>query len=339
MFLYQRGDTTETIEPGNPLPVPLDSANLRTRLFAICDSYGDDIGPLMSGNNTEFSSLTDVAEREQNHAALRSANLTGRYELLYKLGQGGFGVVYLARGRDNGVMYAVKFMRSTPAHDLTSAVTAESSILRNLGPSCMPYICYVEHGRTVAGDWIFITDFINGIDLHHFIYSPLYQQASELAVLILMIAITEKVSILHTLVPPIYHKDLKPANIMVVSLGGTNYDAKIIDFGISEVGRISNRHGTPQYMPENDVYDYILGRRKYYYIDLYALCMTFHELYSRVPEANRTLAFTTFINSLLAYFANDVATKIKARERTIKIPTMEEFIAAMQNQVAAMTTA
>ena len=90
--------------------------------------------------------------------------LDGRFEILQELGQGGFSKVYRVRDDVEGEERALKLFDSAAGYE---AVRREIGALRKIHHPNVVEVFWA--GKTSAGDWYLITEFIDGESLDEFV--------------------------------------------------------------------------------------------------------------------------------------------------------------------------
>jgi serine/threonine protein kinase len=137
------------------------------------------------------------------------------FEVQKKLGQGGYGTTFLSE--KDGRYYVIKTMRKEDA-------VAEYSELKDIGLSCRTHMnCPVDLVIT-DGEAYLITEYIPGKDLSHYEEKTMPEEFYYT----FFVQMLQALSILHK--KKIYHRDIKPNNIMYVK--ETN-DFYLIDFGVA----------------------------------------------------------------------------------------------------------
>lgn len=177
----------------------------------------------------------------------------GRYALLERLGEGGWGVVYVAEQREP-VRRHVALKVIKPGMD-TRLVVARFEVERQaLAMMDHPNIARVlDAGATETGRPYFVMELVRGIRITDFCDQ---QRLSTLERLDLFIKICQAIQHAHQ--KGIIHRDIKPSNILVSLQDGIPVP-KVIDFGIVKAveGRLGDatiytqaHHfiGTPAYM-------------------------------------------------------------------------------------------
>jgi serine/threonine-protein kinase len=213
----------------------------------------------------------------------------GPYRLLKLLGEGGMGVVYLARRDDLGSVAAVKILRDawlSPAR--RDRFISEQRLLAQLNH---PSIARLFDADTLAdGTPWFAMEYVEGVPLTEHCQ---HQNTSIAETLSLFRSVCEAVQHAHQHL--VIHRDLKPSNIFVTGEGAV----KLLDFGISKqlddgldpvaLTRTGLRLMTPAYAaPEQ-----CRGERSGIHTDVYALGVVLYELLAgRLPFdlSNRTPA-------------------------------------------------
>jgi serine/threonine protein kinase len=191
--------------------------------------------------------------------------LDGRFEILQILGQGGFSKVYRVRDDVESEERALKLFDS-PAGD--EAVRREIGALRKIDHPHVVKVFWA--GKTDAGDWYLITEFIDGESLDEFVTGKRRlrdREAVDVALDLLdaLVAFHPDAARLKQLEARLgelseaesrewaelkdkglVHRDIKPLNVMLTRTG-----AKLLDFNIaSRVGDpVHTQSGTPPYQP------------------------------------------------------------------------------------------
>ncbi len=211
--------------------------------------------------------------------------LQSRYRILRLLGKGGMGAVYEAMDERLNRRVALKQMMVTDEH-LRQAFAREAKLLANLRHPSLPNVI----------DWFdeddnqFITmEYIAGDDLAVMIQKrgaafpveDVTQWADELL---------DALHYLHTQIPPILHRDVKPANLKIT----TQNRIILLDFGLAKgtAGDMTRLGAdatqsifgyTPQYAPLEQIQGSGTNERS----DLYALAASLYHLLTNTkpPDA------------------------------------------------------
>ncbi|RME74544.1 MAG: hypothetical protein D6776_05055, partial [Planctomycetota bacterium] len=180
------------------------------------------------------------------------------YEILERVGEGGFGHVLRARAPDGRVV-AIKRL-----HDATAAADELAYEFRLLTRLRHPHIVAVLDFGFTDGVPYLVTDWIEGADIVTACRGwPLRELAPTLAGMLRALE--------HMHARGVLHRDLKPHNVLVDAHG----KAWLIDFGLAGLaGRGGSRSGTPAYAPP----ERLLGRPEDPRSDLYAVGVLLHVL-------------------------------------------------------------
>lgn len=176
-----------------------------------------------------------------DHAAAFREQLAARHGLtgVEKIGQGGMGEVYRAFRPQLNDTVAVKRLSGDLANDPAAQARFENE-MRTLARIRHPAIVSVKDGAvTDDGEAYYIMDFVPGVDLAQIISDRQRSgrpfTVSETATLLRPIAYA--LDYLHLrMSPPIVHRDVKPANILVPRDGSYDAESLLTDFGISLAG-------------------------------------------------------------------------------------------------------
>jgi len=218
----------------------------------------------------------------------------GRYKLLQKIGEGGWGVVYMAE-QEEPVRRRLALKIIKLGMDTRSVIARFEAERQALAMMDHPNIARVlDAGATDAGRPFFVMELVRGISV------TAYCDQHSLAMpgrLRLFVQICQAVQHAHQ--KGIIHRDLKPSNILVSDHDGRPMP-KVIDFGIAKASevRLTDKTlftafeqfiGTPAYMsPEQaEMGGLDIDTRS----DVYSLGVLLYELLTgRTPFASGELA-------------------------------------------------
>ncbi|HVJ82575.1 MAG TPA: protein kinase [Planctomycetia bacterium] len=247
-----------------------DRPEVREKVLLLIKAHQSMVG---TGDREEATFYQDVAGRPD--AAI------GPYKLLEQIGEGGFGVVYLAE-QTAPVRRRVALKLLKAGMDTRQVVARFEAERQALAIMDHPNIARVfDGGATDSGRPYFVMEYVKGApiteycDRHHL--DP--RQRLELFIVVCQ-------AVQHAHQKGIIHRDLKPSNILV-SLHDTNPVVKVIDFGIAKaLGQeltdktlftgVDQMIGTPLYMsPEQaGMSDLDVDTRS----DIYSLGVLLYEL-------------------------------------------------------------
>lgn len=231
----------------------------------------------------QFSAAARAAQRRTYVA--EGTIVDKKYVIVRVLGEGGMGVVYLARDIHTGVDVVLKSVRSELAHrkDVRERTLAEGRALARIDhPNVVQLKAVVMEGEAL---WL-VMQYIDGESLaqciHRYIDEKKPMPIDEVTRIFRQIA--AGIEAAHR--EGVIHRDLKPANVLIRHKDGV---AKVTDFGIAKgeeeartgKGLTKGIIGSLYYMSPEQV----AGRRDLdKRVDVYALGIVLYEmLMGRVP--------------------------------------------------------
>ncbi len=200
------------------------------------------------------------------------------YVIEQELGRGGFGVVYKARHMTIDRVVAIKVLLATYAKRDPSAkerFKREATIAASLDyPNSLRIF---DYGETDEGVFYIVMEFLSGRDL-----SKALRRDGPMSIPRAIHIIRQ---VLHALIEAhsrgIVHRDIKPDNVMLISLAYDPDYVKVMDFGIAkmadagdQITRAGLTLGTPRYMP----IEQLKGERLSPATDLYAVGLVLYEM-------------------------------------------------------------
>lgn len=191
--------------------------------------------------------------------------MLGKYQILDRLGSGGFGTVYLAMDRLLNRKVALKI----PHHQTDEqALLQEPRIMAALKHPNIVELITVEKKD---GTFFMVMEYVDGESLDKLIRRE--RTLAPARVLEIAIDVCAAIVVAHT--NQVLHRDLRPANILITREGV----AKVTDFGTSRFlemqkeGFARTRIGSPPYMaPEH------FRGRAVFQSDLWSLGITMYEM-------------------------------------------------------------
>jgi eukaryotic-like serine/threonine-protein kinase len=183
----------------------------------------------------------------------RPGTVIGPYKLLEQIGEGGFGVVFMAeQHRPIRRKVALKVLK--PGMDTRQVVARFEAERQALALMDHPNIAHVfDGGETASGRPYFVMELVRGVPVTDFCdqsHLPVRERLN------LFINICQAVQHAHQ--KGVIHRDLKPSNVLVTLHDGTPVP-KVIDFGIAKAAgqpltdktlftNFAQMIGTPLYM-------------------------------------------------------------------------------------------
>ena len=228
----------------------------------------------------------------------RAGTTIGPYKLLQQIGEGGFGVVYMAEQQEP-VRRKVALKIIKPGMDTKQVVARFEAERQALALMDHPNIAKVlDAGATESGRPYFVMELVKGVPVTEYCDKNNLSTSERLS---LFIQICRAVQHAHQ--KGVIHRDIKPSNVMVTLHDGHPVP-KVIDFGVSKAisqqltektlfTAYGQMIGTPQYMsPEQaEMSGLDVDTRS----DVYSLGVLLYELLTGTTpldsERLRTLAY------------------------------------------------
>jgi eukaryotic-like serine/threonine-protein kinase len=240
----------------------------------------------LEGNPT-FLSAENIDRSPQEGEGTR----IGRYKLLEKIGEGGFGDVWMAE-QEQPMRRRVALKIIKLGMDTKEVIARFEAERQALALMDHPNIARVfDGGTTELGRPYFVMEYVAGEQITHFC------NARQLGIedrLKLFVQVCDAVQHAHQ--KGIIHRDLKPSNVLVALVDGKPHP-KVIDFGIAKavaqhltehtlVTRFQQVIGTPAYMsPEQSSFgQQDIDVRS----DIYSLGVLLYELLTGVPPLTKS---------------------------------------------------
>jgi serine/threonine protein kinase/tetratricopeptide (TPR) repeat protein len=227
------------------------------------------------------SPVVDPAGTVDRATAEGPGDVIGPYKLLEQIGEGGFGVVYLAEQTDP-VRRKVALKVLKPGMDSRQVLARFEAERQALAIMDHPHIARVfDGGATPSGRPYFVMELVRGVPITQYCDDHKLEPRQRLE---LFVQVCQAVQ--HANQKGVIHRDIKPSNVLV-SRHDTAAVVKVIDFGVAKaLGQtltdktlftgVAQMVGTPLYMsPEQaGMSDLDVDTRS----DIYSLGVLLYEL-------------------------------------------------------------
>jgi serine/threonine protein kinase/WD40 repeat protein len=245
----------------------------------------------------------------------------GSYKLLEQIGEGGFGVVFMAE-QSQPIRRKVALKVLKPGMDTRQVVARFEAERQALALMDHPNIARVfDGGATTAGRPYFVMELVRGVPITTFCdqnHLPIRERLS------LFLSVCKAVQHAHQ--KGIIHRDLKPTNIMVALHDATPV-AKVIDFGIAKATgqqltdktlftNFAQLIGTPLYMSPEQAQ--MSGLDIDTRTDIYALGVLLYELLTGTTPFDRERLKLVSIDEVRRIIREEEPAKPSTRIRTLR---------------------
>jgi serine/threonine protein kinase len=250
----------------------------------------------------------------------RPGTVIGPYKLLEQIGEGGFGVVFMAEQHEP-IRRKVALKVLKPGMDSKQVIARFEAERQALALMDHPNIATVlDAGQTASGRPYFVMDLVRGLPITAFCDQNQYTPRQRLE---LFVSVCQAVQHAHH--KGIIHRDLKPSNILV-ALYDDRPVVKVIDFGVAKATRppltaqtlhtsIGAVVGTLEYMsPEQAGLNQLdVDARS----DIYALGVLLYELLTGTTPLERKRFQETPLLELLRIIREDDTVRPSDRLSTV----------------------
>lgn len=164
--------------------------------------------------------------------------LDGKYKILNEIGHGGMSVVYLALNERANKTWAIKEVRKDGGNDqevVSQGLIAETEMLKKLHHPNLPSIVDVIDTKD---SFIIVMDYIEGKSLQDLLDTSGPQSVDT--VVDWAKQLCDVLGYLHSRIPPIIYRDMKPPNVML----RPNGQVMLIDFGTAREYKQQNNRDT-----------------------------------------------------------------------------------------------
>ncbi len=149
----------------------------------------------------------------------------GRYEIVQKLGEGGMGVVFLAKDPTLGRSVAIKIISKRSSGEsewLRSRFLQEAKLVALLNhPAIVSIFDLGEH----EGQPYIVMEYVAGLSLYHFIRQ---RRLTSREIISCVRSVASALDYAHS--QKVIHRDIKPANLLIGNSG-----VKVTDFGVAKL--------------------------------------------------------------------------------------------------------
>ncbi len=309
-------------------------ANLRRKVQALLLA-NDRAGRFLEELPSAFAS-----ERVQQVGAIeKPGDRIGRYQLLKQIGEGGWGVVFLAEQKEP-VRRLVALKVIKPGMDTKSVIARFEAERQALALMNYPHIARVlDAGATQTGRPFFVMELVSGIKITEYCDQKTLTTRERLE---LFIKVCGAIQYAHQ--KGIIHRDVKPSNILVDTASDGTAFPMVIDFGIIKAttnqpllhntSLTANEAliGTPAYMSPEQAAHLDIDTRA----DIYSLGVLLYELLTgTTPFDSRTLV-SKGLDEIRRVISTEDPLRPSARLKAMSLPDLRSHSQRLQADSAKL---
>src|SRR5712692_5296489 len=200
----------------------LQSPELRARVEALLQAHAEATSFLQEPAGNSIATIDEPQITE------RPGTIIGPYKLLEQIGEGGFGVVFMAE-QSQPVRRKVALKVLKPGMDTRQVVARFEAERQALAIMDHPNIAHIfDGGETASGRPYFVMELVRGIPITEFCDQDHLPVRERLE---LFTHVCQAVQHAHH--KGIIHRDIKPTNVMV-TMHDDKRVIKVIDFGVAK---------------------------------------------------------------------------------------------------------
>src|SRR5260370_38767571 len=158
--------------------------------------------------------------------------ILGEYELLNSLGEGGMGQVYLARRQSTGAQVVVKLMHEKQARDPAFRRIFQDELramMRFRHPSA---VALLDASAESDEQPYLVLEYVPGTTLEKLLTKQGRMTPERVGALLGALCVVLQAA--HT--QGMLHRDVTPANLMILGAGTSRETIKFLDFGLARLG-------------------------------------------------------------------------------------------------------
>lgn len=221
-----------------------------------------------------------------------------RYSIITPLGQGGTGTTYEAKDltQDQSVAVKVMSLRQITDWKVLELFEREAKILATLDSDSIPnYLDYFDVDTPEDRRFYLVRELVAGESLADKVEKGWH--ATEAEVKKIATQILQILSYLHSLIPPVIHRDIKPQNIIEDEKG----KIWLVDFGSVQdvyrytISRSGTFVGTVGYMPPEQFRGQVIPASDLYALGATLLYLLTHRSPDSLPQRRMKLEFRDFV--------------------------------------------
>jgi serine/threonine-protein kinase len=288
-----------------------DAPEVRRRIERLLEAHSE--------ADSFLAACPAVATGTCDAPAEAAGTVIGPYQLLEQIGEGGFGVVFLAE-QLQPVHRPVALKVLKPGMDTRQVVARFEAERQALALMDHPHIARIfDAGATAAGRPYFVMELVRGVPITDFCDRNRLPVRERLG---LFVSVCRAVQHAHQ--KRVIHRDLKPSNVLVAEHDGRPVP-KVIDYGIAKAAgqpltdKSASTHyaqivGTPLYMsPEQAQMSPDIDTRS----DIYSLGVLLYELLSGTTPFDQERLRSAAYDEVRRIFREEEPARPSTRLRTL----------------------